>query len=87
MTYETRIEIEIAGIRRALRLAFEYRVETVEGEIQPLHEGVSVLINGQRLPGKWVYQAIGPRQFKELEARLIENWNSQTRRKASGGSR
>ena len=47
-------------------------MESVGGEMQPVHEGVSVLINGQRLSGKWVYQAIGPRQFKELEGRMIE---------------
>ena len=87
MTYETLIEIEIAGIRRGLRLDFEYGVELVEGEMQPVHEGVSVLINGQRLPGKWVYQAIGPRQFKALDARLVKHWKSQTAGTADGESR
>ena len=85
MTYETKIGIEIAGIRRSLRIAFDYHIGTIDGERKPIHDSVRVL-TGDRLSGTWIYYAIGARQLKELDGRLIENWASQrgragTRRK------
>ena len=76
MTYETKIGIEIAGIRRSLRIAFDYHVETVEGEMQPIHDSVR-LLTGERQSGTWIYHAIGARQLKELDGRLMEHWASE----------
>ena len=76
MIYETRVSVEIAGIRRSLRIAFDYHVETVEGEKLPIHDSVRVL-TGKRLSGKWVYYAIGDRQLKKLDSRLMEHWESR----------
>jgi hypothetical protein len=72
MTYETIIKIEIAGIRRALRVVFEYHVENVEGELLPILDEICVLTNRGNFAGKWVYQMIGPRQLKELQGRMIK---------------
>ena len=72
------IGIEIAGIRRALRVAFDYHVEAVEGELLPVLDKICVLTNRGIVAGKWICQAIGPRQLKELEGKLIEHWNIKT---------
>ena len=76
MIYETRIGIEIAGIRRFLRIAFDYHVETVDGERLAVHDSIRVLTGEQR-SGKWIYNAIGARQLKELDCRLLEHWKSK----------
>ena len=85
MTYETFIGIEIAGIRRGLRLEFDYHVEMVDGERLPIHDGVCVLDRGAILPGKWIYRAIGPRQLKELDGRLMKHWDSKSSARHAGG--
>ena len=77
MTYETSIGIEIAGIKRSIRLEFNFHVEMVDGERLPIHEGVRILDKGMRASGTWVYDAIGPRQLKELEARLMHYWDGR----------
>jgi hypothetical protein len=76
MTYETKIRIEIAGIRRSLRIAFDFHMGTVDGERQPIHDSVRVLTR-DRLPGTWIYHAIGVRQLKALDGRLIAHWASR----------
>ena len=84
--YETGIGIEIAGIRRSRRLAFDYHVEMVDGERLPIHDGVCVLDRGAILPGKWIYRAIGPRQLKELDGRLMKHWDSKSSAQSRGGN-
>jgi hypothetical protein len=76
MTYETKIRIEIAGIRRSLRIAFDYHIGTVDSERQPIHDSVRIL-TGDRLSGTWIYYAIGARQLKKLDSRLMEHWESE----------
>jgi hypothetical protein len=78
VTYQTKIVIEIAGVRRSLQFAVDYHVETVEGEILPIQDHVCVLERGRLVPGEWVYHAMGPRQLKELEARLMKQWGRTT---------
>ncbi len=77
MIYETKISVEIAGIRRSVRIAFEYHVESISGEMQVIHDSARVLSDEGPLPGRWVYEAIGPRQLKQLHGDLIEYWNTQ----------
>lgn len=74
MTYETRIGIEIAGIRRSVRLVFEYHMEIVNGERELVHDSVAVLSDNGWLPGKWIYHLMGPRQQKELNSDLVKHW-------------
>ena len=76
MTYETRIGIEIAGIRRSIPLSFHYRVEKIGGRQHAIHDSVHILNGNQRLPGEWIYKAIGTRQLRELDEQLIEYWKS-----------
>jgi len=77
MTYETKISIEIAGIRRSIRIAFQYHVESIGGEMQVIHDSARVLSDDGTLPGQWVYEAIGPRQLKQLHGDLLDHWNTQ----------
>jgi len=77
MTYETRIGIEIERIRRFIRVEVDYHVETVDGERLAVHDAIRVLCNQARMPGKWIYTVIGPRQLRELNGRLLEQWDSQ----------
>jgi hypothetical protein len=74
MTYETKIEIQIAGIRRIVRLAFEYHMETVNGNRGLVHDSAAVFSDDRWLPGNWIYHLIGPRQLKELDSDLIKHW-------------
>jgi hypothetical protein len=71
VTYETMIGIEIAGIRRAIPLRFQYRIKTINGKRTPIHDSVAILSGGRRLPGDWVYEAIGVRQLMELDDLLL----------------
>ena len=80
MTYETWIGIDIAGIRRGIRIVFEYEVETINGIKQPVHDSVYLLLHKSRIPAKWVYHLMGPRQLAELQAHLIKH--SKSRRAA-----
>ena len=76
MTYETRIGIEIAGIRRSIPLSFRYRVENIGGIHHPIHDSVFIVKGNKRLPGEWIYKAIGVRQLKELDGKLLKHWMS-----------
>jgi hypothetical protein len=78
MTYETRIEIEIAGIRRGVRLAFEYHIEKADGASRIVHDAVTILTDRNRMPADWICLLLGPRQRKEINSRLLENWKSAT---------
>ena len=74
MTYETRIGIEIAGIRRSIPLLFRYRVENIGGMQHAIHDSVSIVSGSKRFPGEWIYKAIGARQLRELDEQLLEYW-------------
>jgi hypothetical protein len=76
MTYETKVGIEIAGIRRSLRIEFKYEVKTIKRKPAPVHGSATVLCQGERLPGDWVFNAMGPRQLEELDRRLVAHWKS-----------
>jgi hypothetical protein len=77
MTYETKIGIEIEGIRRSIPLKIKYRVEAIKGKPQLIHDSVSILCGEERLPGECVYDLLGVRQRKGLEDQLLENWKSE----------
>ena len=77
MTYETRIAIEIAGIRRSFPLEIKYRVEAIKGKPELIHDSVSVLCGEERRSGEIVYDLLGLRQRKELEDRLLDHWKSE----------
>jgi len=79
MTYETRIAIEIAGIRRSLPLEIKYRVEAIKGKPELIHDSVSFLSGEERRSGEIVYDLLGLRQRKELEGRLLDHWKSENR--------
>ncbi len=76
MTYETKVGIEIAGIRRSIRIEFKYKVQTIKGKPTPVHASATVLRQRERLSGDWVYDALGDRQLEELDRRLVEHWKS-----------
>jgi hypothetical protein len=76
MTYETKVGIEIAGIRRSLRIEFSYQVRTIKRKRTPVQDSATVLCQGERLSGDWVFNAMGPRQLEELDRRLIAHWKS-----------
>ena len=76
MTYETKIGIEIAGIRRSIPVEFKYRIKAVKGKLVAIHESTTVLRWGKRSSGEWIFDAIGTRQLGELDSRLIEHWRS-----------
>ena len=78
MTYETIICIEIAGIRRGLRLKMGYHVEMVEGINQPILDWISARYERKQLPANWVFQVLGPRQRKELQEHMLQHWTEQT---------
>ena len=77
MNYETRIGIEIEGIRRSIPLKIKYRVKSIKDKPQLIHDSVSILCGEGRIPGESVYDLLGVRQRKGLEDRLLENWNSE----------
>jgi hypothetical protein len=77
MTYETRIGIEIAGIRRSIRVEFKYRIKAVKSKPVAIHESATVCCWGERSSGEWIYDAMGTRQLEELDSRLIECWKSE----------
>lgn len=77
MTFETKISIEIAGIRRSIPVEIKYRVEMVQGKPTPIHLSATAVCWGKRSSGEWIYDAMGVRQHKELDSQLIENWESQ----------
>jgi hypothetical protein len=78
MTYETRIEIEIAGIRRGVRLAFEYHMEKADGARRIVHDAVTMLTERKRMPADWICLLLGPRQRNEINSRLLKNRKSAT---------
>ncbi len=77
MTYETRIGIEIVGIRRSIPVEFKYRIKAVKGKPVAIHDSATALCWGKRSSGEWIYDAMGTRQFEELDSRLIEHWKSE----------
>ncbi len=79
MTYETRIGIEIERIRRFIRVEVDYHMETVDGEKLAVHDAIRLLSSQGRMPGEWICMVIGPRQLRELNGRLLEQWDSQRR--------
>jgi hypothetical protein len=76
--YETRIGIELAGIRRSIRLAFEYHIEKADGASLIVHDAVAILTDRKRMPADWICLLLGSRQRKEINSRLLENWKSAT---------
>ncbi len=78
MTYETWIGIEIAGIRRGLRLTLGYHVEHLEGATQPVLDSVCLRREKKQLPDSWIFDVIGPRQLRELQGDLLKHWTAQT---------
>jgi hypothetical protein len=77
MNYETKIGIEIEGIRRSIPLEIKYRVEAIKGKPQLIHDSVSILCGEERRSGECVYDFLGLRQRKELEDRLLDHWKSK----------
>ncbi len=77
VTYETKIAIEIAGIRRAVPLVFRYHVKMINGKRTPIHESAFVRSGRSRFPGDWVYEAMGDRQLRELDDELLAHWTPQ----------
>jgi hypothetical protein len=77
MTYETKIGIEIEGIRRSIPLEIKYRVEAIKGKPELIHDSVSVLFGEDRLSGEHVYDLLGVRQRKGLEDQLLNHWKSE----------
>jgi hypothetical protein len=69
VTYETKIGIEIAEVRRSLPLEFDYRVVTTNGKRQAVHDAVSVVCGAKRFGGEWIYEAIGDRQLRRSTGR------------------
>ncbi len=76
MTYETKIAIEIAGIRRAIPVEFHYRVKIINGKRTPIHDSASVRYGRMRLAGDWIYDAMGTRQLRELDDLLLAHSTS-----------
>jgi hypothetical protein len=74
--YETRIGTELAGIRRSIRLAFEYHIEKADGARRIVHDAVTMLTDRNRMPADWLCLLLGPRQRKEINSRLLKNWKS-----------
>jgi hypothetical protein len=77
MTFQTKISIEIAGIRRSIPVEFKYRVDTAKGKPVPIHDSASSLYWGNRSSGEWIYDAMGVRQLKELDSQLVEHWRAE----------
>jgi hypothetical protein len=77
MNYETKIGIEIEGIRRSIPLKIKYRIEAIKGKPQLIHDSVSILCGEEQTPGECVYDLLGVRQRKELEDRLLDHWKSK----------
>ncbi len=71
VTYETKIAIEVAGIRRAIPVEFRYRVKAIGGKRTPIHDSAAVRCGRRRFPGDWVYEAIGVRQLRALDDLLL----------------
>jgi hypothetical protein len=74
MTYETKMGIQIAGIRRSVRLVFEYHIEIENSVREIVHDSVTVLSDDRWQAGNWIYHLLGPRQMKELDSDLIKHW-------------
>jgi hypothetical protein len=79
MTYETKIGIEIEGIRRSIPLKIKYRVEAIKGKPQLIHDSVTALCGEERRSGEIIYDFLGLRQRKELEDQLLNHWKSENR--------
>jgi hypothetical protein len=77
MIYETKICIEIEGIRRAIPLLFEYHIESVNGKSKLVHDSVVVLADEGKMLADWVYLLLGRRQRRELESHLLQQWTSK----------
>jgi hypothetical protein len=77
MKYETFLGIDIAGIRRGIRIVFEYHVETIDGIKQAVHDSVYILLDKSRIPAKWLYQFMGSRQLDRLQEHLLEHCKSK----------
>jgi hypothetical protein len=82
MTYETWISIEMAGIRRGIRMVFEYHIKEINGKPQLLHDSVTALCGEERRSGEFFYDFLGLRQRKELEDRLLDHWKAENRKAA-----
>jgi hypothetical protein len=87
VTYETKIAIEIAGIRRAVPLVFRYHVKTISGKRTPIHESASMRCGRSRFPGDWVYEAMGVRQLRELDDELLAHWAPENRSNPRAGGK
>ncbi len=72
MTYETWIGIEIAGIRRGLRLTVGYHIESN----RPVLDSVCLRRKKKQLPDSWILEVIGLRQLKELQEEMLRHWES-----------
>jgi hypothetical protein len=79
VTYETEITIEIAGTRHSIPLEIDYRVATVNGRRQPIHDAVSVVCGERRFAGEWIYDAMGSRQAQALDMVMLAHWDSDGR--------
>lgn len=77
MKYETFLGIDIVGIRRGIRIVFEYHVETIDGIKQAVHDSVYILLDKSRVPATWLYQFMGSRQLDRLQQRLLEHYKSE----------
>lgn len=77
MKYETFLGIDIAGIRRGIRIVFEYHVETIDGIKRAVHNSEYFLLDKSRVPAKWIYQFLGERQLDQLQERLLEHAKSK----------
>ncbi len=76
VTYETEMTIEIAGTRHSVPLEIDYRVATVDGRRQPVHDAVSVVCGEKRFRGDWVYDAMCSRQLRALDREMLTYWDS-----------
>ncbi len=77
MTYETEIRIEIAGVRKSIPLEFRYRVATADGSPRLDLDSVTVVCGGRQFAADWVYEAMGIRQLKALEAEMLAHWKAE----------
>jgi hypothetical protein len=77
MKYETFLGIDIAGIRRGIKIVFEYHVETIDGIKQAVHDSVYFLLDKSRVSAQWIYQFLGERQLDQLQGRLLEHSKSK----------
>jgi hypothetical protein len=68
------IVIEVAGIRRSVRLVFESHREFIDGKQEFLHDSVTLLPSNDRMPADWILALMGPRQRKEFDSHLLKTW-------------